>query len=627
VFTIQSVLLVLLGLLIASLVVLLTAPAYRARIARLTADRVRTSLPLTEAEVRADRDRIRADNAIRVHKLQVLLEQARLGGARQSIELNRRDGLVNTLQSQVERLNSENEEGRNARHVLEQTIADRVPRVEQRLADAKKLLEQRDRDITALTSEATKTMRALDEALQINTQHRQELERVNTVLSTRAAQNRDSLSDPKFDAEVALTSEIESLRARSRDQGALIARLQGVEPTEAAASNVTPISGQTGGQFGGQSGVSSALSSLSSSKTGPSELERLRRDLAAMEQQLRARTAPGGDQAGQVSHSERAKLDAELALRSHRIEDMVVEIAQLKGALAAYKSEDPATERSISLRDSKLAMKARLSSLQGQSDAQAESIRKLRAELAASNERMARQAQHFMDEMRRLGAGTLPTSTPVAADRRAHGNQMAQPKRSLAARISEAKPEAGSTLSVVAGTDTPLGRPTALASDLSPGEGAASRDKVSSLMKTLGAGPPVTAPVAIVPVIATVAAVAPVVLGQTGSAAMVGQNVDVQTDLPVSPSEIGLVAPPVFPPVKATSAEPADPQLPEFELPILAAMPDELPNPELPNPELSEPPTPIPAFTLPVLELEPSLDPVAAPRPRLLERLGATPKG
>jgi chromosome segregation ATPase len=488
VITIQSILLVLLGLLIASLVVLLWAPAYRARVARLTADRVRSTLPLTEAEVRADRDRIRADNAIRIHKLQVLLEQARLSGARQSIELNRRDGVVNALQSQLELTNGEIEEARNARHVLEQTIADRVPRVEQRLTDAKKLLEQRDRDITALTSEATKTMRALDEALQINTQQRQDLERTNTVLSTRAAQNRDGLSDPRFDAEVALTSEIEALRARTRDQGALISRLQALEAGVGGsplAGNVTPIGAAS--YNGGNGGLNGGLNSGQNlGKPAAPEVERLQREIATLELQLNQNRAVGGNVI--VGSNERSQLDAELSARSQRIEDQTIEIAQLKGTLAAYQSDDPATERSVSLRDSKIALKARLGSLQSQTDAQVETIRKLRAELAASNERMARQAQHFMDEMRRLGAGTLPTSAPASsADRR----QLAQgpaAKRSLSARISEPKAEAVTAFSVVQ---------SGAGDAAAPIDGAGGREKVTSFMKALGvsaANPAVTPP-------------------------------------------------------------------------------------------------------------------------------------
>ena len=78
------------------------------------------------------------------------------------------------------------EENENARRVLEQTITDRLPRVEQRLTDAKKLLYQRDREITSLTDTASKQAHALEEATQINTQQRDEIHRLNATITTRA---------------------------------------------------------------------------------------------------------------------------------------------------------------------------------------------------------------------------------------------------------------------------------------------------------------------------------------------------------------------------------------------------------------------------------------------------------
>jgi hypothetical protein len=60
--------------------------------------------------------------------------------------------------------------------------------------------------------------------------------------------------------------------------------------------------------------------------------------------------------------------------------------------------------------ESKMALKARLGSAQAQADQQTATINRLRAELAATHERLARQAAHFMNEMKRIGAGTVPAS-------------------------------------------------------------------------------------------------------------------------------------------------------------------------------------------------------------------------
>ena len=66
------------------------------------------------------------------------------------------------------------------------------------------------------------------------------------------------------------------------------------------------------------------------------------------------------------------------------------------------------------MKNSKLALKARVGSAEAQAERQAATISRLRAELAATHERLARQAAHFMDEMRMhrwrhvagIGAGT-----------------------------------------------------------------------------------------------------------------------------------------------------------------------------------------------------------------------------
>ena len=65
--TIQYIMLVSLGFLIASLITLLLAPIFWQRAVRLTSNRLRQALPLSEQEILADKDHLRARYAIRVH--------------------------------------------------------------------------------------------------------------------------------------------------------------------------------------------------------------------------------------------------------------------------------------------------------------------------------------------------------------------------------------------------------------------------------------------------------------------------------------------------------------------------------------------------------------------------------
>ncbi len=193
--TIEMVMLAALGFLTAALLALFIAPLYRRRVARLTTEMLKRSMPLTEAEIRADKDRLRAEAAIRIHKLETKVEEAAEASARQMVELNRRDATISELEGEVARQGTALEEHENARRVLEQTIMDRLPKVEHRLAEARKLLFQRDREIVSLTQSSEKQSRALEEATQINTQQTDEVHRLKAALNTRASRNREGFGD------------------------------------------------------------------------------------------------------------------------------------------------------------------------------------------------------------------------------------------------------------------------------------------------------------------------------------------------------------------------------------------------------------------------------------------------
>lgn len=386
-FTLQSLMLVALGILLASLVVIAILPAYRRRVQRLTSDEIRRSIPLTEAEIRADKDRLRAQYAIRVHKLEAEGERLKLSAARQRIEMNRRDAKITELEDAHEALKAALEENVNARRVLEHTVTDRLPRLEQQLESARALIGERDHEMASLRSETSRNVRALDEAMQINAQQRGELERLTSALTARNPQARESFGDARFDGEIAIRSEIEALRARTRDQAQLIVRMQ-------AAAGGAPID---------------------AAKT----------DLTDPDALVRA-----AGEAAQSGSYDRAAAQSQVKELNARIDEQAAEIARLKAAVATYEGEADAGG------GSRLAAKARLNALQVQSAQQAETIQRLRADLAASNERLARQAAHFMEEMRRLGAGTVPATMEPRRTRDA-----AQ-RRGLAERIGNIRPVA-----------------------------------------------------------------------------------------------------------------------------------------------------------------------------------------
>jgi hypothetical protein len=404
--SIQSAMLVALGFLAASLLGLLLASAFWGRAVRLTTARIKQSLPVSEQEIQADRDRLRAEYAIKVHKLETHLEQAKLARARQLVELNRRDASISTLETNVGELGAELEEHQNARHVLEQTIADRLPKVEARLAEAKRLIISREREIAELLENAKRHKLALEEAASINAQQTSQIDRLTSAIAVRGARSKQA-GESGGDAEAALRSELEALRAKARDQANVIDRLQrtvGGPQVVASAGTATGATATEAPASRSQEVLAQAEAALAAARSGAAADEDTSRA-----QEVRALKAKADDQAG--------------------------EITRLKAALAAFEAGEP---REGASKESRAALKARLGSAQAQADHQSAMIGRLRAELAAVNERLARQAAHYMDEMRRLGLGSLPVATQprtasVRADRRPLAERVAQVRPASAA--------------------------------------------------------------------------------------------------------------------------------------------------------------------------------------------------
>jgi uncharacterized coiled-coil protein SlyX len=343
--------LIALGFLSALLLVLLAAPAFWSRAVRLTTRRLQQTLPLSQMEVEAGHDRIRAEYAIKMHKLERLVEQVKLAAAHQQIEINRRDAQINSLEADLERLRTAGEEAQNARRVLEQTVTQRLPRVERQLADARKLLKAREEAIADLQRSAAERQAV-----------------------TPAVDARDPAgAQVETENESSLRAELESLRATAREQAGEIERLSSLSlHPEAAAA-------------------------------GPTSGDLARADL---ERRLEGHLIRSQQQAGEIE-----RLQAALA---------AAETAQRKAGGEAPARGTPLGER--------------MQSFETQSTEQADTIQKLQDELAAANERLARQAEHFTGELRRIGSA----ATPAGASRpRPAGAQT--PRQSLAERVALAQ--------------------------------------------------------------------------------------------------------------------------------------------------------------------------------------------
>ena len=370
--------LVSLGFLLAILLAFVVAPAYWGRAVRLTTQRLRQSLPMSEAEIRADRDRLRAQHAIHVHKLETTVASAHTSLARQKVDISRRDTRIGELERKVSELETNLEAKNNALHVLEQTIMDRVPRVEKKLEEARDLVTRRDGEIAALQADANKTFRALEESMEINLQQRLEIDRLKSSLASRHERSvRERANNTAYESDMALRAEAEALRARTREQAAMISKLQ-----ELLKENIDTSDAEGDGQ---------------------------RESVAARLLQIdRNVQAEHSGNAPDMEHDTNAAAQNKQAMDElkAKLEMQDVEIEKLRAALKVFENDD-VNPKSVSLRDMmRSARKSRIAGLEKETAAQAEIIRKLRAELASTNDRSARQAAYYVKQLRKLGAGT-----------------------------------------------------------------------------------------------------------------------------------------------------------------------------------------------------------------------------
>ena len=412
--TIQYIMLVSLGFLIASLLALLLAPMFWKRAVRLTSTRLRQTLPLSEQEILADKDQLRAKYAIRVHQLTKQVEKASLGAARQKIDLNRRDAGITQLETEIDSLKAGLEESQNARSVLEQTVSDRIPKIEARLDEARKLLMVRDREIAEVSQSSRRQQEALNDARVINQKQTSDIDRLRSQVLAYEAQTRKGTNDGDLEGELAIRTELEVLRARSRDQASMIDRLNAEisvsransETRQAALSGPAQVVPSNGADKDSMNATSVSGDTADRDLAAAETIATLRREVAVLQAQLnQAKVASDASaEASALAATAETPAARELRALEAKAEDQATEILRLRTEIAAVTTENNNSEGAVpSLRDNRIALKARVSGLEAKSNQQAETIQRLRAELAQANERAARQASTFMDEMRRLG--------------------------------------------------------------------------------------------------------------------------------------------------------------------------------------------------------------------------------
>ncbi len=394
---IESVMYFGIGFLVAALLGLLFVPLVHNRAVRLTMKRLEASTPLSIAEIRADKDQLRAEFAMTTRRLEMSVDKLKAKTTTQLAELGKKTDAINHLKKEL----GEKTATIFALETRDKTLRDQLRGTEEEFQIKSSALREAERQLADKEAELTKLLGELGERslvanhqqTEISALHAQvEALRVGVADSERAvAETENRLARERVDAEAA-TKELAEARAKLGDLGTRVNELERqvfVQQTEAEVLNrrVQELETRLGEQGRMLAERDYQLDRMRSELDGARKIEAdLRSELAATGSrssgavdrfraeivQLEAQLAAAMDERNKFQREiGTMKRDAEStwaaervenALLRERINDVAAEVARLTAALEGPGSpiESMLAEAAAETRGAAAAMNAQM---------------------------------------------------------------------------------------------------------------------------------------------------------------------------------------------------------------------------------------------------------------------------
>ena len=174
--------LVALGFTAAGILALLIAPAAWRRAVRLTTRKLQATMPISVADINADKDLLRAEYAVEIRRLEMALERAQSRAARHLMERNQHNVEIGDLKSKIDELTRAVDERKHASSVLEQTVRKRVPELEAELARTLDVVAAREQEIIERARAYDVQTESLEFAQGVIRRQEQEIEKLRGAL-------------------------------------------------------------------------------------------------------------------------------------------------------------------------------------------------------------------------------------------------------------------------------------------------------------------------------------------------------------------------------------------------------------------------------------------------------------
>ena len=218
------------GFLVAALFALLFVPLVHNRAVRLTMRRLEAATPLTIAEIRADKDQLRAEFALSTRRLEMSVEQLKTKTTAQLAELGKKADAINQLKKELGEKNA----AIFALEARDKTLGEQIRSTEDELAHKAGALRATERAVADKETELAKITAALGEkSIDADTQ-RIELAALRTQLDALKVSVADHERTTK-DAEERLARERSEAAAVANDLAAARSNVEGLNARAAEA--------------------------------------------------------------------------------------------------------------------------------------------------------------------------------------------------------------------------------------------------------------------------------------------------------------------------------------------------------------------------------------------------------
>jgi chromosome segregation ATPase len=176
-----------LGFLAASLIALITMPFVHGRAERLTTRRLEAAIPLSMAEIQADKDQLRAEFAMSTRRLEMSVDQLRGKTTGQLAELGKKADAINRLKAEV----GEKTATIFALEAREKTFKDQLHATEDELAVKTDALHAAERALADKQAELARLTGNLDDRAVTSDSQRVEIVALKTQVDTLRHQISD----------------------------------------------------------------------------------------------------------------------------------------------------------------------------------------------------------------------------------------------------------------------------------------------------------------------------------------------------------------------------------------------------------------------------------------------------